>query len=145
MARQLTVGNQGRNHQVGAYQGSFRGRERIAYQDLPSIHEIEQTLEQLTAGITLRTEDIPQLSSRPFPVSGIRLSQLKDDIKELCANGVLSPGDSPYTSPMFYVLKKASDGKTAAKGRLCFDYRKINAMIKTKKKLNFYSFHNYNF
>jgi len=40
-------------------------------------------------------EDIPQLSSRPFPVSGIRLSQLKDDIKELCANGVLSPGDSP--------------------------------------------------
>ncbi len=29
-------------------------------------------------------EDIPQLSSRPFPVSGIRLSQLKDDIKELC-------------------------------------------------------------
>ncbi len=77
-------------------------------------------------------EDIPQLSSRPFPVSGIRLSQLKDDIKELCANGVLSPGDSPYTSPMFYVLKKASDGKTAAKGRLCFDYRKINAMIKNK-------------
>jgi hypothetical protein len=63
-------------------------------------------------------EDIPQLSSRPFPVSGIRLSQLKDDINELCKNGVLSPGDSPYTSPMFYVLKKASDGKTAAKGRL---------------------------
>ncbi len=51
-------------------------------------------------------EDIPQLSSRPFPVSGIRLSQLKDDINELCKNGVLSPGDSPYTSPMFYVLKK---------------------------------------
>jgi hypothetical protein len=33
---------------------------------------------------------------------------------------------------MFYVLKKTSDGKTAAKGRLCFDYRKINAMIKNK-------------
>ena len=60
MARQLIVGNQGRTHQVGAYQGSFRGRERIAYQDLPSIHEIEQTLEQLTANITLRTEDIPR-------------------------------------------------------------------------------------
>ena len=60
------------------------------------------------------------------------LGTFKDDIKELCKNGVLSPGDSPYTSPMFYVLKKASDGKTAAKGRLCFDYRKINAMIKNK-------------
>ena len=60
MARQLIVGNQGRNHQVGAYQGSFRGRERIAYQDLPSPYELEQILEQLTANITLRTEDIPR-------------------------------------------------------------------------------------
>ena len=60
MSRQLIVGNQGRTHQVGAYQGSFRGRERIAYQDLPSVHEIEQILEQLTANITLRTEDIPR-------------------------------------------------------------------------------------
>ncbi len=66
MSRQLIVGNQGRTHQVGAYQGSFRGRERIAYQDLPSIHEIEQILEQLTANITLRTEDIPRRSIRLF-------------------------------------------------------------------------------
>ena len=51
MSRQIIVGNQGRAHQVGAYQGSFRGRERIAYQDLPSVHEIEQILEQLTANI----------------------------------------------------------------------------------------------
>jgi hypothetical protein len=45
-------------------------------------------------------EDIPQLSSRPFPVSGIRLQQLKADIKELVKNGVLSPGDSEFTSPL---------------------------------------------
>jgi hypothetical protein len=43
------------------------------------------------------------------------LSQLKEDIKDLCKNGVLSPGDSPYTSPMFYVLKKASDEKLLQK------------------------------
>ena len=60
MARQLVVGNHGRNHQLGAHHGNSRGRERIAYQDLPSIHEIEHTLEQLTASITLKTEDIPR-------------------------------------------------------------------------------------
>ncbi len=60
MARQLVLGNQGRTHQLGAYQGNSRERERIAYQDLPSIHEIENTLEQLTASITLKTEDIPR-------------------------------------------------------------------------------------
>jgi hypothetical protein len=69
MARQLVVGNQGRTHQVGAYQGSFRGRERIAYQDLPSIHEIEQTLEQLTASITLRTENDPSMQIRIWIVT----------------------------------------------------------------------------
>ena len=60
MSRQIIVGNQGRAHQGGAYQGNFRGRERIAYQDLPTFHEIEQVLEQLTANITLKTEDIPR-------------------------------------------------------------------------------------
>jgi hypothetical protein len=48
-------------------------------------------------------EPVPHLSSRPFPVSSIRLSQLKEDINELVKNRVLSPGDFPYTSPMFYV------------------------------------------
>ena len=60
MSRQITIGNQGRAHQAGTYQGNFRGRERIAYQDLPSPYEIEQILEQLTANITLKTEDIPR-------------------------------------------------------------------------------------
>ena len=60
MSRQITIGNQGRAHQAGAYQGNFKGRERIAYQDLPSPYEIEQILEQLTANITLKTEDIPR-------------------------------------------------------------------------------------
>ena len=72
------------------------------------------------------------MNSRPFPCSGIRLQQLKSDIDDLVKNGVLSPGDSSFTSPIFYVLKKAGDGKTASKGRLCFDYRKINSLIKNK-------------
>ncbi len=69
-------------------------------------------------------EDVHSLSSRPFPVSGIRLVQLKQDIDDLVKNGVLSPGDSPFTSPIFYVTKKPGEGKTASRGRLCFDYRR---------------------
>ena len=35
--------------------------------------------------------------------------------------------------PRFSMLqKKAGEGKTAQKGRLCFDYRKVNALIKNK-------------
>ncbi len=56
-------------------------------------------------------EDVHSLSSRPFPVSGIRLVQLKQDIDDLVKNGVLSPGDSPFTSPIFYVTKKPGEGK----------------------------------
>lgn len=82
--------------------------------------------------VELIDESVSSLTSRPFPCSGIRLSQLKTDIDSLVRNGVLSPGDSAFTSPVFYVLKKAGDGKTAAKGRLCFDYRKINGLIKNK-------------
>ncbi len=48
-------------------------------------------------------EEVPHMSARPFPVSGIRLQQLKADIGELVKNGILSPGDSPFTSPVFYV------------------------------------------
>jgi hypothetical protein len=77
-------------------------------------------------------EEVPYMSARPFPVSGIRLQQLKADIGELVKSGILSPGDSPFTSPVFYVLKKAGEGKTASKGRLCFHYSKINNIIKNK-------------
>jgi hypothetical protein len=75
---------------------------------------------------------VNSLSARPFPVAGICLQQLKTDIESLVKQGVLSPGDSPFTSPVFYVLKKPGKGKTASKGRLCFDYRRINAIIQNK-------------
>ena len=52
---------------------------------------------------------INSLNSRHFPCSGIRLQQLKTDIDSLVQQGVLTPGDSPFTSPCFYVLKKAGD------------------------------------
>ena len=78
------------------------------------------------------TDDIKQLKCRPFPVSGIRLAQLRQDINNLVQNGILSLEDSDFCSPCFYVLKKTADGKQAAKGRLCFDYRKINQYVRMK-------------
>ena len=74
-----------------------------------------------------------ELKSKPFPCSGIRLQQLKDAIYDLVDNKVLEPGDSEYTSPCFFVTKKPGEGKTSSKGRLCYDYRKINSYVKTKQ------------
>ena len=105
MARQLVVGNQGRTHQLGAHQGSFRGRERIAYQDLPSIHEIESTLEQLTASITLRTEDIPR---RP-----ITLPPIVTDLSEIDVYTEMARLDLQYDD------LKTDKPRTASLTRLC--------------------------
>ena len=105
MSRQLIVGNQGRTHQVGAYQGSFRGRERIAYQDLPSIHEIEQILEQLTANITLRTEDIPM---RP-----ITLPPLYTELSEIDVYTEMARLDLQYDD------LRTDKPRTASLARLC--------------------------
>ena len=105
MARQLIVGNQGRNHQVGAYQGSFRRRERIAYQDLPSIHELEQILEQLTANITLRTEDIPR---RPMT-----LPPIVNELSEIDVYTEMARLDLQYDD------LKTDKPRTASLARLC--------------------------
>jgi Reverse transcriptase (RNA-dependent DNA polymerase)/RNase H-like domain found in reverse transcriptase/Integrase zinc binding domain/Integrase core domain len=76
------------------------------------------------------TEDIKELYARPFPISGIRSEQLKETLEELCANGVLEPGDSPYVSPVFFILKKQNRDATACEGRLVFDYRRLNSYIR---------------
>jgi hypothetical protein len=102
---------------VGAYQGSFRGRERIAYQDLPSVHEIEQILEQLTANITLRTEDIPrrpvtlppiitELSEIDIYTEMARLDLQYDDLKT----------DKPRTASLARLCKALCIGRYFALG-----------------------------
>jgi len=71
-----------------------------------------------------------ELTAKPYKLSGIRLDQLKATIQDMVDNKVLEPGDSNYVTPVFFVLKKAGENKTACKGRLCFDYRKLNSIIK---------------
>jgi hypothetical protein len=71
-----------------------------------------------------------ELYARPYPISGIRAEQLKTTIDELVKNDILEPSDSPFVSPVFFVSKKINRDATAAKGRLVFDYRKLNSLIK---------------
>lgn len=80
--------------------------------------------------VELKDNAPTELTSRPFKLTGIRAQQLKENISEMVRDGILKPGDSEFTSPIFYVLKKPDAGKTASKGRLCFDYRRLNEMIK---------------
>jgi hypothetical protein len=75
---------------------------------------------------------VSELRQRPYAAVGIREQQLKECINDLVLNGVLEPGDSSFTSPVFFVTKKTADGATGQKGRLCYDYRGINRLIKSK-------------
>ena len=45
-------------------------------------------------------------------------------------NKILLPGDTNTVSPVFFVTKKPSPGKTASLGWLVFDYRKLNDKVK---------------
>ena len=74
--------------------------------------------------------DLPELTARPYPAAGIRLDQLKSAIQEQIDNGVLIEKDSPTVSPCFFVTKKPTGSSTACKGRLVFDYRKLNKYVK---------------
>jgi hypothetical protein len=75
-------------------------------------------------------EEVSELSLKPYPASGIRLAQLKEQINDLVKSGVLKEGDSPYVSPVFFVLKKQNEGASASCGRLVYDYRKLNEIVK---------------
>ena len=86
--------------------------------------------EVFTHDVELLDPNIKELKAKPFPVTGIRLAQLKADIDEMVKLGLLMPTDSEFLSPIFYVLKKAGANKTAQRGRLCFNFRKLNSLIK---------------
>jgi hypothetical protein len=72
------------------------------------------------------------LDAKPYKIAGIRSEQLKDCLLDMVENNILVSGDSSTVSPVFFVSKKAGANETAEKGRLVFDYRKLNNQIKAK-------------
>jgi len=85
--------------------------------------------ELYTHQIELNT-NLPELTARPYPAAGIHLDQLKCAIAEQISNGVLIVKDSPTVSPCFFVTKIPTSSSTACKGRLVFDYGRLNKYVK---------------
>ncbi|RPH76356.1 MAG: hypothetical protein EHM77_09295, partial [Planctomycetaceae bacterium] len=98
--------------------------------------------EKFTHEVELNDPNFKELRCKPYPATGIRLAQLKEAIGELVEKNILIKSDSNFLSPCFFVTKKATGTKTASRGRLCYDYRKINEKIKS---LNFPLTHQSNF
>jgi hypothetical protein len=83
-----------------------------------------------THDVEFLTETEPVLNLHPYKLTGIRLQQQEDVIQTMCEQGILAPGDSSTVSPVFFVGKKANEGHTAELGRLVYDYRALNALVK---------------
>ena len=66
------------------------------------------------------------ITSKPYRLNGIRAQQLDKALEQLTEHGILSVGDSPYSSPAFLIEKKASDKGDISTLRLTLDYRKLN-------------------
>jgi hypothetical protein len=104
--------------------------------EIPSLYsgkdfsEVPFPPEIYTHHIDFYQDDLKELHSKPYPISGIRAEQLKVTLDELCKNGFIERGDSSYVSPVFFILKKQNRDATASKGRLVYDYRRLNSHIK---------------
>jgi hypothetical protein len=89
---------------------------------MPPDHDIEFLIELLPG--------TPPISKRPYGMPVSELVELKKQIAELQAKGLIRPSSSPWGAPILFVGKK--DGTQ----RMCVDYRSLNEVtIKNKYPL----------
>jgi hypothetical protein len=62
------------------------------------------------------------VNSRPYQYSPLHKDEIKKQVKELLASGMIVPSNSPFASPVLLVQKK--DGTWS----FCVDYRKLNSL-----------------
>lgn len=62
------------------------------------------------------------MNSRPYQYSPLHKDEIKKQVKELLASGMIVPSNSPFASPVLLVQKK--DGTWS----FCVDYRKLNSL-----------------
>ncbi|KAJ9516475.1 hypothetical protein QJQ45_011175 [Haematococcus lacustris] len=74
-------------------------------------------------GHTIRMEsDAPPPYKRPYKLSPREEAEVKRQVAELQARGLIEPSGSPYGAPVLFVEKK--DGSL----RMCIDYRALNKL-----------------
>ncbi|KAJ9531304.1 hypothetical protein QJQ45_006755 [Haematococcus lacustris] len=74
-------------------------------------------------GHTIRMEsDAPPPYKRPYKLSPREEAEVKRQVSELQARGLIEPSGSPYGAPVLFVEKK--DGSL----RMCIDYRALNKL-----------------
>jgi len=77
-------------------------------------------------GIEMKIEllsDIP-VSCRPFRMNEKDKQEARETIKGLLEEGIIRESQSPYASPILFVLKKTGDR------RMCVDYRPLNKLTR---------------
>ena len=68
------------------------------------------------------TGDAPPFRMRQYPLSPALMRQLNSELDRMLEDGVISPSNSPWCSPVLMVQKKSGDY------RFCFDGRRLNSV-----------------
>jgi hypothetical protein len=74
--------------------------------------------------VTIDTGDALPIKQRPYWWSPYMLAEVNKEIDRMLENNVISPSDSPWSSPILLVKKSSGEY------RLCFDGRRLNAVTK---------------
>lgn len=73
----------------------------------------------------IKTSDENPIHTKQYRYPPIHQEEIKKQIKEMFAKGIIRESDSPYNSPLWIVPKK-QDASGKNKWRLVIDYRKLN-------------------
>lgn len=74
------------------------------------------------------TGDHPPIKKRPYRLPEALKSIVQEQIDEMLKKKVISPSESPWSSPVVIVPKKSPDGKP--KYRFSVDYKALNTVRK---------------
>ena len=80
------------------------------------------------------TGDSPPISQRPYNLPLKHADWVQKELDTLEKAGVITRSVSPWASPMVIVPKKTEPGESPRR-RLCVDYRTINKLLPTVKKV----------
>ena len=69
--------------------------------------------------------DSKPIKQHPYRVNPAKAAVIKQEVQYMLDNGLIEPSQSSYSSPV--VLFPKADGTQ----RMCFDYRKVNAVTRT--------------